>query len=126
MANRDVMSLQQAFPNLSVTISLSELRQVMGELFAEELARARAEADNKRDDELLTQEQAAKMLGVSTNTLWRWDKMGILHPVRMGRRVSYRYGELITIARRGCGVKRDDVAASSTPEHAPERKGGHA
>lgn len=37
-------------------------------------------------EELLTIKQAAKILNVSTQTLRRWDKQGILKAVRVGRR----------------------------------------
>lgn len=37
-------------------------------------------------EELLTIKQAAKILNVSTQTLRRWDKEGILKAVRVGNR----------------------------------------
>lgn len=37
-------------------------------------------------DELLTIQQAAKILNVNTQTLRRWDKKGILKAVRVGNR----------------------------------------
>lgn len=37
-------------------------------------------------EELLTIKQAAKILNVSTQTLRRWDKEGILKAVRVGKR----------------------------------------
>jgi len=37
-------------------------------------------------EELLTIKQAAKILNVSTQTLRRWDKEGILKAVRVGQR----------------------------------------
>lgn len=35
--------------------------------------------------------EAAKLLGVTTTTLRRWDKVGYLKPIRMGNRSDRRY-----------------------------------
>ena len=41
---------------------------------------------NEQLEELLSIQQAAKILNVSTQTLRRWDKEGILKAVRVGNR----------------------------------------
>jgi excisionase family DNA binding protein len=41
---------------------------------------------NNELEELLTIKQAAKILNVSTQTLRRWDKNGILKAIRVGER----------------------------------------
>lgn len=42
------------------------------------------------DKKLLSIGEAAKMLGVSLDTLRRWDKIGIMHPIRAGK-TGHRY-----------------------------------
>lgn len=39
---------------------------------------------------LLTKPEVAALLKVSLKTVERWEKLGILHPIRMSRSVRYR------------------------------------
>ena len=36
----------------------------------------------------LRSKDAAALLGISQSTLWRWSKNGLLHPIRIGQRVT--------------------------------------
>lgn len=40
-------------------------------------------------EQYLNREEVAKMCGVSTNTLWRWEKIGYLVPNKVGHRNVY-------------------------------------
>ena len=66
---------------------------------------------------LVTAEQAADVLGVSTRTLSRWEKVGRLPPIRVGRAVFYR-GEDIDravkteIKTRALGANRTRISNS--------------
>lgn len=42
------------------------------------------------NDELLTREEAAKMLHADLSTLWRWSKTGYLPCIKLGRNVRYK------------------------------------
>ncbi len=62
---------------------------------------------NPNIEELLTIEQAAKILNVNAQTLRRWDKQGILKAVRVG-------------TRRGVGDRRyrkQDIEAYISRKH---------
>lgn len=62
---------------------------------------------NQTIDELLTIEQAAKILKVNAQTLRRWDRQGILKAVRVG-------------TRRGVGDRRyrkQDIEAYISRQH---------
>ncbi|MGE0071568.1 MAG: helix-turn-helix domain-containing protein [Thiomonas sp.] len=50
---------------------------------------------------LATASQAAAYLAVSRTTLWRLGRQGVLHPVRLGRTVRYRWADL----RRTAGLE---------------------
>ena len=42
----------------------------------------------------LTPDEVAKMLGVSTNTLWRWNKSGYLCHVKCERKSFYKKSDI--------------------------------
>ena len=58
-------------------------------------------------DPFLSREETARMLHVSKPTLRNWEKLGILVPRRISRRVLYR---------------RQDVLALNAPDQAPRRR----
>lgn len=44
--------------------------------------------------EYLTRQETAKLLKVTTTTLYKWDKRDILKPIRMGNEVRYRLQDI--------------------------------
>ena len=50
----------------------------------------------KNDERFLTREETAKLLHVDYSTLWRWHKLGLLCPNKVGpRRVMYKYSDVL-------------------------------
>lgn len=43
---------------------------------------------------LLTPTEVAEKYRISKVTLWRWDKMGLLAPIKMGRKSFYRQSDI--------------------------------
>jgi predicted DNA-binding transcriptional regulator AlpA len=63
--------------------------------------------DNSQEPFLLTTEEAARLCGIGTRTLWRWSRSGICPPpIKIGRglraAVRYRRGELLQWIADGC------------------------
>jgi excisionase family DNA binding protein len=50
---------------------------------------------NSEEDQILTREEAAKMLSVSLVTLWTWDKKDILQTYRIGNKIRYKKSDLL-------------------------------
>ena len=48
------------------------------------------------DERFITREEIAKLLHVDYSTLWRWNKLGLLRPNKVGpRRVTYKYSDVL-------------------------------
>ena len=48
------------------------------------------------DERFITREETAKLLHVDYSTLWRWNKLRILCPNKVGpRRVMYKYSDVL-------------------------------
>lgn len=106
---QDLIELSEQFPGLTVTVKLEDLLSA-GRTIAAELIDS---VNEKREyvpvpqpdiDELVTKEEAAKKLGISPTTLWRWSKIGYLVPVKVGVQVRYRLGDLRELISRKGGV----------------------
>lgn len=50
---------------------------------------------NSDEDQILTREEAAKMLSVSLVTLWTWDKNDILQTYRVGNKIRYKKSDIL-------------------------------
>lgn len=89
--------LQSTDANVAVTISLQDLREVatqFAEQVVERLRSAMPPTPANGKDDLLTQKEVCAMLGVTKQTLWRWDKMDYLKKVRVGNAVRYRRADV--------------------------------
>ena len=55
--------------------------------------KASMEQGNK-PNKLLTRKEVAEIFGVNQSTLWRWQKRGILIPIKIGGKVRYRRSDI--------------------------------
>ena len=87
--------------NVILQISLEDLKKFAQEILlgAKSIAMIEAEAAAS-GDQLLTVDEAARLLSVSKMTLYRWDKNGILKKVEIGGKRRYRKSDIEHLA--GC------------------------
>lgn len=86
----------QAGANVQIVCSLADLR----EMFMTWQDERDALKPAPKEDKLLTADEAADQLGVTSVTLWRWAKMGYLKPSKVGRKVYYWEGDLNKLLTR--------------------------
>lgn len=79
-----IQQIAEAYPDMTISIELSDLldsfRQIAEEIYEKREEEIRAE----KEDVLITREEAMEQLGISSSTLWRWDKEKYLCPVKIG------------------------------------------
>lgn len=93
--------------NQLVVMSRADLDALV-EKMASDLIAMKVEAEDKatrgndvcpvvyNDERFITREETAKLLHVDFSTLWRWNKLGILRPNKIGpRRVMYKYSDVL-------------------------------
>ena len=86
------MNLSELFnlnANVSVCVTLADLREFVGELLAEAAARPQ-----EAEETMLSADQVCEILGISANSLWRWGRTGYLKGQKVGRRVFYRKSDV--------------------------------
>lgn len=52
------------------------------------------------EDTLLNREETAKLLGISTVTLWKWTYKNILPAFRMGKKIFYKKSEVLNALQK--------------------------
>lgn len=80
--------------NISVTVSVADLKEFAMFLIDEVQT---AKAEEQKPEEYLTPKEVAERLGVSTNTLWRWNNSKYLCHVKVGRKPFYRKSDVMKI-----------------------------
>ena len=76
--------------NVNVVVSLADLRELVNELVENGTTTAPAPVEVERSRELMTRDEVCAYLGVTKPTLHRWNKLGYLTNVHVGRKVRYR------------------------------------
>lgn len=101
--NEQQLFAKQLVTNISrgqnrVSLTLSDKSIVA---FARELGRfilaekaTLSSCEGSDDGTLLTKQEVIKKIGVSSTTLWLWEKKDYLVPVKIGRKVFYRLGDI--------------------------------
>lgn len=84
-----ITELSNLNANVSVCVTLADLREFVSEMIAEAAAKP-AEAEEK----YLTTDEVCQLLNVSSNTLWRWGKTGYLVPIKVGRTSQYKLSDI--------------------------------
>ena len=77
--------------NVAITITPTDLKEFALYLIDEYQA---ARNQETKPETYLTPDDVASELGVSTNTLWRWQRIGYLMPVKVGRKSLYKRSEV--------------------------------
>jgi len=94
----DLLSIAQAFPDVSVTVRLGDLLEANKRLARDvrkEGEREQAKRRKEYGDALVPKEEARHLLGdPDPTTLWRWENAGILDKVKIGTKVFYRRSDL--------------------------------
>ena len=84
--------------NVSVTLSLADLREIVNELLENGTATAPAPVEVERSRELMTRDEVCEYLGVTKPTLHRGNKLGYLTCIKVGSKVRYRREDIEAFA----------------------------
>ncbi len=96
-----IQNILNSESNIIIQVSLEDLKAFAQEILigAKSIAMIEAEAAAS-SDQLLTVDEAARLLSVSKMTLYRWDQNGILRKVEIGGKRRYRKSDIERLA--GC------------------------
>ena len=95
MAIKDLLTSENA--NISITVSVADLKEFALYLLDEGKEQGKAE---KEPEQWLTPKETAELLGVSGNTLWRWNNTGYLTHTKVGRKPLYKLSDIQRLKER--------------------------
>lgn len=85
----NINKLLETGTNVTLSVTPIELKE-----FALTIINEATILQKQQPEQYLTTDETAQRLQVSTNTLWRWAKMGYLVPVKTGRKPHYRLSDI--------------------------------
>lgn len=95
-AKRLVSAISKGSDHISLTLTEKGAIAFARELSECLLAEKAAQASEDHEDEgvLLSKQEVMDKIGVSSTTLWLWEKKDYLVPVKIGRKVFYRIADI--------------------------------
>lgn len=97
-AKRLVSAISKGGDHISFTLTEKGAIAFARELSECILAGNAASSSKKEDEEsLLTKQEVMDGIGVSSTTLWLWEKKKYLLPVKIGRKVFYRAEDILKL-----------------------------
>ena len=104
----NLIELARHCPELTISVKASDLITDFSTIVEENTPRPDISAPvSEAADEsgLISKMDAAKLIRTSLSTLWRWENLGNLTPVRVGVRVYYRSEDIDRLLARKGGAK---------------------
>ena len=90
----DLIALAKHCPDLVVSIKLGELVEANTLLIAETKRELEQLVTDQKAETYPSREKVMEILGVSSATLWRWQKLGYLVPLNVGGKRRYRMSDV--------------------------------
>ena len=85
----NIKELSNLNASVAVMVSLADLKEFVSEMITEAAAKAQ-----QTEEKMLSADEVCKVLGISSNSLWRWGKSGYLKGQKVGRKVLYRKSDI--------------------------------
>ena len=90
----DLLKLAKYCPDLIIQIKLGELVEANRLLIAETKRELEQLVTDQKAETYPSREKVMEILGVSSATLWRWQKLGYLVPLNVGGKRRYRMSDV--------------------------------
>lgn len=89
-------------PGVMLVVSAADLKNVVYDMCRAHDKHTADKIASQKERPTMTRTEAAQALNITLTTLWRWDKMGYLNPVRIGNKVLYRASDIeAMLSRKG-------------------------
>ena len=86
-------------------IPLDTLRRLISDSVKVEVEKFSSLYQPQQNNDLITREDTAKLLGISLPTLHSWSKLGIIPSYRIGTRIRYKKEEVLNSVSKVQSIK---------------------
>jgi DNA-binding transcriptional regulator YiaG len=93
----NIVELAKQCPDFTINVKVSDLIEANKKLIKDVYTSLEDEVKAAKEEKYLSRNEVAEMLNVTLPTLWRWEKMEYLVPVRMGGKLLYKLSEVKAI-----------------------------
>ena len=87
--------------NISITVDALTLKEFFLDIIQEVENKRANESVETGEEQYLTAKETAKICGVTTPTLWRWNKTNYLKSYKVGGKVRYKLSDVKRIMEGG-------------------------
>lgn len=94
MSKIDIAELAKHCPDVTISIKVGDLMEANKQLVEDLRISLEKQIRDKREEKYLSSDDVCEMLNVSKPTLWRWEKMDYLIPIRVGGKVRYKLSDV--------------------------------
>lgn len=90
----NLVDLSKLCPDLTINIKIGDLMEANKKLIEDVRSSLEKQIREENEEKYLSSNEVCKLLNVSKPTLWRWEKIEYLIPIRVGGKVRYKLSEV--------------------------------
>lgn len=90
----DIAELAKHCPDVTISIKIGDLIEANKQLVEDLRISLEKQIRDEHEERYLSSDDVCDMLNVSKPTLWRWEKIDYLIPIRVGGKVRYKLSEV--------------------------------
>ncbi|MBR6774295.1 MAG: helix-turn-helix domain-containing protein [Bacteroidales bacterium] len=94
MSKIDIAELAKHCPDVTISIKIGDLIEANKQLVEDLRISLEKQIRDEHEERYLSSDDVCDMLNVSKPTLWRWEKIDYLIPIRVGGKVRYKLSEV--------------------------------
>lgn len=93
----NLVQVAQICPDMTIAVKLNDLVEFGNILISNTKSELEQLITDQNAETYLSSNKVMEMIGVSTTTLWRWQKTGYLVPINVGGKRRYRKSDVMRI-----------------------------
>lgn len=90
----NIIELAKQCPDITINIKIGDLMEANKKLIEDVRSSLEKQIREENEEKYLSPDEVCKLLNVSKPTLWRWEKIEYLIPIRVGKKVRYKLSEV--------------------------------
>lgn len=93
----DISQIISSGAAVTIAVTAAQLQTFAGDIIAEYREKIQRE---QTGEQYLSPNKVCELLDIDPTTLWRWDKKGLLHPLKLGGVNRYKKSDIDRILNR--------------------------